>query len=453
MRLTKPKSNEKNNYISKPHQKSHKHTKNISMDQISSKNDNNQSVYLHKILLKNLGNQSPEKNFPNYKENIENFQSSIQNIFSNEEKRQRAMKYVINMRSKRGNLSPFDINDGIRTSKNNNININNINIFSKTVNDGFYDSNYKNNPENNETLRKNYLSSNKYKSRDRKVNPKYKDKPYTGFNIYSNKIEQFIPENSLRFDKKNKLYDEYQSNNKNKNNIYINNITTRGKTPNNNNDAINYTGNSNDINRRTFYRKKKFVKNENLYLDSKGKNKYRYIEDDNDNNDSEINNNINYNNNYNNNMQSDSDENKYEQTFDNNANNNNNNKLKEIVIENISDLYQGQKYRENNTMDNYYTNNNNNRNYTYNKNKKRKNAFDNLEIEVTRLILFAEKERNDFIDENVLEQKMIELFTENNEITFNEELFIQGNNKKDNNNNNNLYHKNNILLRNKDKYS
>ena len=88
MRLTKPKSNEKNNYISKPHQKPHKHTKNISMDQISSKIDNNQSVYLHKILLKNLGNQSPEKNFPNYKENIENFQSSIQNIFSNEEIKQ-----------------------------------------------------------------------------------------------------------------------------------------------------------------------------------------------------------------------------------------------------------------------------------------------------------------------------------------------------------------------------
>ena len=212
MRLTKPKSKEKN-YITKVPQKPHKHTKNISMDQISTKIDNNRSVYLHKVLVKNLGDQSPEMNFPNFKENIENFQSSIQNIFSNEEKKERAMKYVIKMRSKRGNLSPSDMNDGLRTSKNNNININNINIFSKTINDGFYDSNYKNNPENNETLQKNYLSSNKsnkdkYKSRDRKINQKYKNKQYTGINIYSNKLEQFMPENSLKLEKKNKLYDD-----------------------------------------------------------------------------------------------------------------------------------------------------------------------------------------------------------------------------------------------------
>ena len=450
MRLTKPKSNEKN-YLSKMHQKPHKHTKNISMDQISTKNDNNQSVYLHKILLKNLGDQSPDANFPNFKENIENFQSSIQNIFSNEENRQRAMKYVINMRSKRGNLSPFDFHD-VRDDKNNNININNINIFSKTINDGFYDSNYKNNPENNDTLRKNYFSSNKnsnknkdkYKGRDKKINPKYRiNKPYTGFNIYSNKLEQFIPENSLMLEKKNKLYDEYQSNNKN--NIYLNNITTRGKTPTSQ-DVINYTRTSNDINKRNFYRKKKFVKNENLYIDSKGRNKYRYIEDDNDNNDSEINNNVNYNNN----VQSESDEIKYEQTFDNNGKN----KLKEIIIDNINDLYQSQKFKDNNeekynnTVNNYYSNYNN-RSYSNNKNKKRKKIFENLEIEKKRLILFAEKNGSDYIDEKFLVQKMKELYTENNEITFNEELFIQGIEKKDNMNNNNLYHKNNVLLKNK----
>ena len=347
MRLTKPKSNEKNNYISKPHQKSHKHIKNISMDQISSKNDNNQSVYLHKILLKNLGNQSPEKNFPNYKENIENFQSSIQNIFSNEEKRQRAMKYVINMRSKRGNLSPFDINNGLRTSKNNNININNINIFSKTINDGFYDTN----------TRPNYSSSNKnknsYKNQNKKNVQRIQLKPYSGFNIYSNKLEQFIPENSLMLENKNKLYEEYQSNkvgNHTNNNIYnsnnkprdnsanLNNLSTRGKIPNAQ-DLLNIAkstktnnNNNNNNNKRIFYRKKKFSKNENLFIDSKAKKKYRYVEDDNDNNNSEVNNINNYNINNFNNEQSESDENKYEQTFDNNANYNNN-RLKEIIID------------------------------------------------------------------------------------------------------------------------
>ena len=162
MRLKKPKSNEKN-FITKVPVKHHQRNKNISMDQISTKADNNQSVYLHKILLKNLGEQTPETNFPNFKENIENFQSSIQNIFSNEENRQKAMKYVINMRNKRGNLSPYDMNEGLRSDKNNNININNINIFSKTINDGFYDTT---------STKPNYLSSNKNKNSYKNQNKK-----------------------------------------------------------------------------------------------------------------------------------------------------------------------------------------------------------------------------------------------------------------------------------------
>ena len=365
MRLKKTKSNDKN-YLSKIPQNHHHPNKNISMDQISPKADINQSVYLHKILVKNLGEQTPESNFPNFKENIENFQSSIQNIFSNEENRQRAMKYVINMRSKRTNLSPFEINDERRNEKNNNININNINIFSKTINDGFYDTTKYN---------KNYLSNNKvkptYKSRDNKINQRIKFKPYNGFNIYSNNLDQFISENSLIKDKKNKLYEEYQSNrtsnnkinnNSANNNIYLTNINsnsnTKGKIPK---DLSSYANarttkdnnNNNNNNNKIFYRKKKFSKNENLFIDSKPKhryNKYRYIEDDNDNNDdsdlNNNNNNFNNNNNYENknymniNELTDSDEIKYEQTFDNNANNN---KLKEIVIDNINDLYQNQK--------------------------------------------------------------------------------------------------------------
>ena len=126
MRLKRQKSKEKNYIIKIP--PNHHHNKNASMDHISSNHDNNQSIYLHKILLKNLGEQKPQTNFPNFKENIQNFQTSIQNIFSNEENRQRAMKYVINMRSKRGNLSPFELKEERTDEKNNNININNINI-------------------------------------------------------------------------------------------------------------------------------------------------------------------------------------------------------------------------------------------------------------------------------------------------------------------------------------
>ena len=201
MRLKKTKSNDKT-YINKVPSKPYHHNKNISMDMIPSKLQN-QSVYLNKILLKNLGTQPPETNFPNFNENIENFQTSIQNIFSNEEKRQKAMKYVINMRSKKGNLSPFELGENKRNSKNNNININNINIFSKTINDGFYDSNiHKNeltekfdNQDNDYNLKNNkYLIRNKYLakkngylSQDNKIS-QIQLKRYTGFNIYSNNM-------------------------------------------------------------------------------------------------------------------------------------------------------------------------------------------------------------------------------------------------------------------------
>ena len=320
MRLKKTKSNEKT-YINKVSSKHYHHNKNISMDIMPSKLQN-QSVYLNKILLKNLGNQTPETNFPNFNENIENFQTSIQNIFSNEENRQKAMKYVINMRSKRGNLSPFEYENN-RPSKNSNININNINIFSKTINDGFYDTNNNHKNDlmekydnqdidynlklNNKNIinRNNYLSKNKngHKSRDDKISQNIRIKPYTGFNIYSNNLERLIPDNSLVLDKKNKLYEEYQSNNNNKgskNNIFVkNNIESisnlrnmstsiKNKTQNNFN---NYKDISlfpkTTVNQKVFYRKKKFHKPENLYLSNDKYNNFRYVEDDNDNNESE----------------------------------------------------------------------------------------------------------------------------------------------------------------------
>ena len=403
MRLKRQKSKEKNYIIKIP--PNHHHNKNASMDHISSNHDNNQSIYLHKILLKNLGEQKPQTNFPNFKENIQNFQTSIQNIFSNEENRQRAMKYVINMRSKRGNLSPFELKDERGDEKNNNININNINIFSRTINDGFYAS-----PNN----KKNQAN----KSRDNKISQKTKFKAYKGFNIYSNNLEQFIPENTLIDNKKSKLYEEYQGNNSsssfrnniNKNNIFLTNIGN----PLNRKDISSYANErtARNNNKTIFYRKKKLGKNENLYLEPTSKNKY--IDDDIYHNYSDINN-YNYEYNINLNEPSESDEIRIEQNFDN-SENNNNNMLKEIIIENINDLYQNQKLNENYGSDSKYKENN----------------FDNLKIEKKRLILFGNS------------KYMKKKFSKNNKIIFNEDFSIKGINQKEkkdkfnvNNNNNN----------------
>ena len=77
-----------------------KKEKNVSIDPPTQRSQT-ESVYLNKILKKNLGPKKTSSDFPNFKENIPNFHSSIQNILSNEENREKAMKYVINMRSKR----------------------------------------------------------------------------------------------------------------------------------------------------------------------------------------------------------------------------------------------------------------------------------------------------------------------------------------------------------------
>ena len=121
-----------------------KSEKNISMNVLTQRNQN-ESVYLNKILKKNLGTKKATSDFPNFKENIPNFHSSIQNILSNEENREKAMKYVINMRSRRGDISisPFDSrynnkSRNIRNVNGNNSNTNYINPF-QTINQGFYE--------------------------------------------------------------------------------------------------------------------------------------------------------------------------------------------------------------------------------------------------------------------------------------------------------------------------
>ena len=113
------------------------HNKKISMDNIFNPNGN-KSIYVNKVLKKSLGKKRPESEFS---ENIPNFHSNIRNILSNEENREKAIKYIVDMRKRKRTLSPID-NASKFLRKNQtktDLHRNEMNIiFSKTVNDKFY---------------------------------------------------------------------------------------------------------------------------------------------------------------------------------------------------------------------------------------------------------------------------------------------------------------------------
>ena len=110
--------------------------KNSSMDIPQSSKTKN--LYLNKILQKNLDPQKANIAQANMRENIPNFQSSVQSILGNEEKRQKAKNFVLTMRSKRNNFSPNSIqNDYNKDSA----------TFSNTYYEKFYNPIQKNNYE------------------------------------------------------------------------------------------------------------------------------------------------------------------------------------------------------------------------------------------------------------------------------------------------------------------
>ena len=111
------------------------HNKTGSMDMISTSNSKN--IYLNKILQKNLGNQRVNIDQTNFQKNIPNFQSSIQSILANEETRQKAKNYVLQMRNRQGQNSPSHFHNDYLRNKN-------ISL-SKTNYEGFYNTKQKRN--------------------------------------------------------------------------------------------------------------------------------------------------------------------------------------------------------------------------------------------------------------------------------------------------------------------
>ena len=325
MRLRKERNIITNNYLisSKP-PPSH-HNKNSSMDIPPSAKEKN--IYLNKILQKNLGSQRITIDQANLRENMHNFQSSIQSILANEESRQRAKNYVLNMRSKKGPLSPYSMQGDQRKI-----------IFSNTNYDGFYDPKRKNNYEIKENI---YRSSNNSKKEIVAVKQKnMNDKQY-----YYNNYGVNTPDKVIRVNKITKNYEEninstrdpYIGKTNPKNDSNMNRInSSRGafnKNANNNN-SLNMFRNANtnyplNSNKHVYYQKKQYSENnfDNLNI----KNDPYYINKYNVNNLNNLN----------------IDENDFDDNFifsnhldTNSLSENNNSGLREIVIDNINEIFQ-----------------------------------------------------------------------------------------------------------------
>lgn len=301
--------------------------------------------------------------FQNFKENISNFQSSIKNILSSEENRKKSMKYIIGLRNKsRGssNKSPFVINkeDMKNAYETNNKNVA-ANILSKTINDGFYDPGQRNDfMHDNDNYKSKYNYKRKLKT-DLINQPKnIVVTPYTGYNIYTNNLEPITPNKTIRVNRLTKYYDEISF--PSESNIYVrNNLSTQSsgrsnsKNRNMQTNMVTYknTTNANYPSGNKFYIKKQYNDTlENPYIiNSQYNNNY----DDGDDNED----NVKYYENINNNQFEPSSENE-------------NSGLKEVIVDNMNEIYQSPKYIEDyNDEIKYLDNRNNFYNQEYNKPK------------------------------------------------------------------------------------
>ena len=200
MRLNRERTKQNYRMISK---KQPNHLKTSSMDNISS-SSKSKNIYLNKVLQKNFANSNKLL----IKDNIQNFQSSIQNIFSNDEKRQKAKNYVINLRSKNNTQSPFQ-KDEKNLQKN------------KTKNEFFSGTNY--GRFYNDNLRRTYEilnENNNYYRSSQKERPN----PINLKNVFDNNDSPEINTGFIKVNKINRVKDEklIYDNNINSNDIIVN---------------------------------------------------------------------------------------------------------------------------------------------------------------------------------------------------------------------------------------
>ena len=340
------------------------HSKNANKDVANKKNqEESPSIYINKILQNNLQMKRTNTDFKSFKDNISNFQSSIKNILSSEENRKKSMKYIIGLRNKsRGssNKSPFVINqEDLRNAYESNKKNATANMLSKTINDGFYDPRQRNDFMFDKD---NYKSKYNYKRKlktDLINQPKnIVVKPFTGYNIYTNNLEPITPNKTIRVNRLSKYYDEISF--PSESNIYVrNNLSTQssGKSNSKNRNIqtnmVTYknTTNANYPSGNKFYIKKQYNDaSENPYvINSQYNNNY----DDGDDNEDNIkySGNINYN--------------QFEPSSENE-----NSGLKEVIVDNMNEIYQSPKYIEDyNDEIKYLDNRNNIYNQEYNINK------------------------------------------------------------------------------------
>lgn len=195
MRLRKERNilNNNNFLISSYKAQPMRHNKNSSMDIPQSSKSKN--LYLNKILQKNMDPQKANIAQTNIRENIPNFQSSVQSILGNEEKRQKAKNYVLSMRSKRSNLSPYSIQNDYTKDKS---------TFSNTYYDKFYNPMQKSNYE----LPQDIIYKNKNSRKEIIFKPN--DIQYSLNYDYGSSMN-----NAIKVNKANKYYDENPNQNQN----------------------------------------------------------------------------------------------------------------------------------------------------------------------------------------------------------------------------------------------
>ncbi len=371
--------------------------KNICMDTYLSITPN-KSIYVNKVLKKSLGRQHPDSEIS---ENMPNFQSNIRSILSNEENRERAIKYIVDMRRRIRTLSPSFSQSNYLLQYNNKYDLYNNRMngyLSRTSNDGFYTTQVRKKKNRLDNLSQqeindysyNYNVNENYK-RYKKNNNIYRLKnlknnynvitPCLAGNLSPKKGDSTMPENVIRVNKISKYVIKIPNLSKDRN-LYEKTLMPRSNTSrllqsgsyksliNSNNIKVQRNTVNLPLNNRTFSRKELFEENyDNRYNDRN--NRYGI---------SHLNNN--YYDSYN--EEDEDDEHIYvnqhqdiqyldDYEFADNSTLENNSLLKEVIIDNVNEINQTPEYEE------YYSNikiqnepeNNNNKIYFRNLEKRK----------------------------------------------------------------------------------